>query len=85
MINENRINMVSERGGKISSGYAEHKCFAIWKINPTTADPASHSHHPETCFGHGHQRGLTWYLEKIHWDQAAIGQGGTAAGMQREL
>lgn len=58
MINENRINMVSERGGKISSGYAGHKCFAIWKINPTTADPASHSHHPETCFGHGHQRRL---------------------------
>lgn len=31
------------------------------------------------------KEGLTWYLEKIHWDQAAIGQGGTAAGMQREL
>lgn len=49
---------MSERGGKISSGSAGHKCFAIWKMNSTTADPCSHSHHPGTCFGHGHQRRL---------------------------
>lgn len=77
--------MVNERSGKISSG-----CFA--QVFYHLEDEPNHCLTlllTPTVQGHvlgmDIKEGLTWYLEKIHWDQAATGEGGIAAGMQREL